>query len=295
MFITLSRSVADLPTHHLGGTLMTSFQLNEKTAAFLANYKLFEDDVIQQVQLQHRLSLVEAFAIQTGMHVLEIGCGQGDTTVAIADAVGENGFVTAIDIASPDYGAPLTLGQSADRIMNSALGKRISFQFETDFDKFESTAPFDMAVLSHCSWYFKRPEDVLHYFKKLRGMTKRLCFAEWDLDFTSMAQRAHFCAASILALYSNFINNDGNIQNLFDKTQIKQLLKQADFQIEKQLVVDATYLQDGQWEKSYANSIRQQFSHALPMIQTLVNSYYELMNTSTGNEQSLNSFILCAH
>ena len=80
---------------------MKSFQLNEKTRSFLAEYQLFEDDLIQQVQLQHSLELVAAFGIQKGMRVLEIGCGQGDTTVAIADAVGESGSVVAIDIASP--------------------------------------------------------------------------------------------------------------------------------------------------------------------------------------------------
>ncbi|MED4690217.1 hypothetical protein [Peribacillus frigoritolerans] len=50
---------------------MKSFQLNEKTKSFLAEYQLFEDDLIQQVQLQHRLELVAAFGIQKGMRVLE--------------------------------------------------------------------------------------------------------------------------------------------------------------------------------------------------------------------------------
>jgi len=266
---------------------------NEKTAAFIATYKLFEDDFIQQIQLQHRLDLVEAFDIQKGMRVLEIGCGQGDTTAALADAVGENGYIVAIDIASPDYGAPLTLGQATDRIKNSPLGNRISFHFEMDFKEFESTERFDAAVLSHCSWYFKRPKDLLQYFQKLRKMTKRICFAEWDLDFTNMQQRSHFFAASILALYSNFVNNEGNIQNLFDKIQIQELLEQAGFQIGKQQTVQAKYLQDGQWEKNYANSIRSEFSTVSEMMQTMINSYYDLMNSSNGNEQSLDSFIIC--
>jgi ubiquinone/menaquinone biosynthesis C-methylase UbiE len=273
---------------------MTSFQVNGKTAAFLSTYKLFEEDFIQQVQLQHRLDLVEAFHIQKGMRILEIGCGQGDTTVALADAVGENGCVVAIDLASPDYGAPLTLGQATDRIKKSPLGDRIAFHFEMDFGKFEYNTKFDMVVLSHCSWYFKRPEDLLNYFKKLRKMTNRICFAEWDLDFTSMTQRAHFCAASILALYSNFVNNEGNIQNLFDKRQIQQLLEQAEFQIEEQLIVDATYLQDAQWEKSYANSIRPEFLDVSEMMQTLITSYYNLMNSSCDKDESLNSFVLRA-
>ena len=273
---------------------MKSFQLNEKTRSFLAEYQLFEDDLIQQVQLQHRLELVAAFGIQKGMRVLEIGCGQGDTTVAIADAVGESGCVVAIDIASPDYGAPLTLAQATERIKKSSLGERIDFHFEMDFDHFESPIPFDVAVLSHCSWYFKQPEDLLNYFKKIRNLAKHICFAEWDLDFTCISQRSHFCAASILALYSNFVKNEGNIQNVFHKTQIHQLLRQANFEVVKQLTVDATLLQDGQWEKNYANSIRAEFIKVPNMIQTLITGYYELMNTSNGKENSLNSFIVCA-
>lgn len=273
---------------------MKSFQLNERTRSFLAEYQLFEDDLIQQVQLQHRLELVAAFGIQKGMRVLEIGCGQGDTTVAIADAAGESGSVVAIDIASPDYGAPLTLGQATERIKKSSLGEWIDFHFEMDFDFFESPIPFDVAVLSHCSWYFKQPEDLLKYFKKIRGLAKQLCFAEWDLDFTCLSQRSHFCAVSILALHSNFVKSEGNIQNLFHKTQILQLLQQANFEVVKQLTVDATFLQDGQWEKDYANSIRAEFIKVPNMIQTLITGYYELMNTWNGKENSLNSFVVCA-
>lgn len=273
---------------------MTSVKLNSKTAAFLTKYKLFETDEIQQVQLQHRLELVEVFGVEKGMRVLEIGCGQGDTTVALADAVGEYGQVVGIDIASRDYGSPMTIGEATDRIKNSSMGDRITFHFEWDFDTFESSEVFDVAVLSHSSWYFRSPVDLLHYFKKLRQMTKCICLAEWDLDFTNIDQRAHFCAASILALYSNFVNNEGNIQNLFHKAQIKELLEKAGFQIVKQGIVDATYLQDARWEKSYANSIRKEFANAPLTMQTLVTSYYELMNLSNGNEQSLDSFILCA-
>ncbi|MED4690218.1 hypothetical protein [Peribacillus frigoritolerans] len=86
--------------------------------------------------------------------------------MAIADAAGESGSVVAIDIASPDYGAPLTLGQATERIKKSSLGERIDFHFEMDFDFFESPIPFDVSVLSHCSWYFKELEDLLKYFKK---------------------------------------------------------------------------------------------------------------------------------
>ena len=269
-------------------------KLSESTTRFLSTYKLFEEDEIQQVQLQHRLDLVKEFGIKRGMRILEIGCGQGDTTVALADAVGENGKVIGMDIASRNYGAPLTLRQATDLIKKTALGERITFKFEMDFETFDSNEVFDVAVLSHSSWYFKRPEDLFRYFKKLRKVAKRICFAEWDIDFRHITQRSHFCATSILALYSTFVNNDGNIQNLYHKVQIQELLEKANFYIEKQSTVNAMYLQDVKWEKSYANSIRKEFTKSPITIQSMVNGYYELMNTSNDNEQSLNSFIICA-
>lgn len=273
---------------------MKPIKLNNSTTRFLSTYKLFEGDEIQQIQLQHRLDLVKEFGIKKGMSVLEIGCGQGDTTVALADAVGEDGKVVGIDIASRNYGEPMTLGQATDLIKKSVLGERITFNFETDFDTFDSNEVFDIAVLSHSSWYFKSPEDLLRYFKKLRKVAKQICFAEWDLDFIDLTQRAHFCAASILALYSNFVNNDGNIQTLFHKVQIQELLEKANFQIKKQNTVNAMYLQDAEWEKSYANSIRNEFTASPLNIQSMVNSYYELMNVPDDKMQSLNSFIICA-
>lgn len=277
-----------------GGMTLKPMKLSESTTTFLSTYKLFEEDEIQQVQLQHRLDLVKEFGIKRGMSILEIGCGQGDTTVALADAVGEAGKVIGIDIASRNYGAPLTLGQATDLIKKTKLGERITFNFEMDFETFDSNEVFDIAVLSHSSWYFKRPEDLFRYFKRLRKVAKRICFAEWDIDFRHITQRAHFCAASILALYSTFVNNDGNIQNLYHKVQIRELLEKANFHIEKQCTINAMYLQDVKWEKGYANSIRDEFTKSPLTIQSMVNGYYELMNTSNDNEQSLNSFIICA-
>lgn len=55
-------------------------------------------------QIEHRIKLVSFWSIIPGSRVLEIGCGQGDCTIALADAVGENGHVDAVDPGAPDYG-----------------------------------------------------------------------------------------------------------------------------------------------------------------------------------------------
>jgi ubiquinone/menaquinone biosynthesis C-methylase UbiE len=59
---------------------------------------------IQIVQTAYRLRLLRNWSIGLGTRVLEIGCGQGDMTAVLAAAVGPAGRVTAVDIASPDYG-----------------------------------------------------------------------------------------------------------------------------------------------------------------------------------------------
>jgi len=55
-------------------------------------------------QLSHRLSLLSFWSIKPGSRILELGCGQGECTVALADAVGPDGHIDAVDPGSPDYG-----------------------------------------------------------------------------------------------------------------------------------------------------------------------------------------------
>ena len=44
-------------------------------------------------QMGHRLQLVSFFGIIPGSRILELGCGQGDTTIALAHAVGPTGHI----------------------------------------------------------------------------------------------------------------------------------------------------------------------------------------------------------
>lgn len=59
---------------------------------------------IVRPQIEQRASLIRTWGIKPGEKVLEIGCGQGDCTVVLATAVGDEGSVTALDPASLDYG-----------------------------------------------------------------------------------------------------------------------------------------------------------------------------------------------
>ena len=208
-----------------------------------------EMEDIQRFQTAHRLKLADIWQIAPGSRVLEIGCGQGDTTAVLAEAVGENGFVHAIDIASGDYGAPFTLAQARERILSSPLGSRIRMDFECSvFDLPEDTPVFDYAVLSHCLWYFASREELLAVMKKLRLLCRRLCVAEWDVSHCLPEQRTHRSAALIQAACAAYCETDGNIHALFYPEDVISAVKEAGFTGIGTDRVFSPQLQDGEWE-----------------------------------------------
>ncbi|HEX4723831.1 MAG TPA: methyltransferase domain-containing protein, partial [Pseudonocardiaceae bacterium] len=112
---------------------------------------------IQLAQTRYRLDLVRRWGIRPGASVLEIGCGQGDMTAVLADAVGTSGRVVGVDIADPSYGSPVTLGESAAFLAATELGARVDMRFGVDvLDPAVTFGDdgFDHVVLAHCAWYF---------------------------------------------------------------------------------------------------------------------------------------------
>jgi ubiquinone/menaquinone biosynthesis C-methylase UbiE len=75
-------------------------------AASIAQLSLHDPDhfSIQHSQTLHRLALIQHWNIPTGSNVLELGCGQGDCTTVLANSVGEQGSVVAVDPAELNYG-----------------------------------------------------------------------------------------------------------------------------------------------------------------------------------------------
>lgn len=207
---------------------------------------------IQRIQTAHRLKLAEFWGIRKGDRILEIGCGQGDTTAVLAYLTGESGFVHGIDIASPHYGAPLTLGAAAERLTQSPLGGRIQIDFETDMLSplmdFEENS-FDIIVLSHCSWYFESAEQLGAVLQKARAWGHRLCFAEWDPRITHPEQYPHLLAVLVQAQYEVFKkNSSSNVRTLFTPGQIKGIAEQSGWSVSGEKTVYSPQLQDGHWE-----------------------------------------------
>lgn len=210
------------------------------------------ENTIQRIQTEHRLKLIEFWNIRKGSRVLEIGCGQGDTTAALAYVVGEDGFVHGIDIAPAGYGGPITLGEARDCLLNSAMGSRMKIDFEVDVLSEKMDFPpmsFDYIVFSHCAFYLKSAEELTSILRKVRKWGKQLCFAEWDTRIHKIEQYPHLLAVLIQSHYECFKESSvANVRTLFAPGDILRIAKEAGWTIAREQIIQSPNLQDGQWE-----------------------------------------------
>lgn len=152
-----------------------------------------------EARLLHRLNVSQAWSIPRGARLLDIGCGQGESTLVLATAVGPGGSVVGVDNAPADYGGPYTVGQAQQHILSSPLGPRVAFQ-RGDTSKWlagnPSSAEFDGAVLCHSLWYFRSTTAVREMLESLAAADiPRVYVAEWSGEAGSMAQVPHALAA----------------------------------------------------------------------------------------------------
>lgn len=243
---------------------------------------------IQKVQTQHRLKLAEFWDIKLSDKVLEIGCGQGDTTAVLAFLVGDTGVVHGIDIASPEYGSPLTLGESINYLKESQIGNRINIDFEVDILSPQIEFPenhFDVIVLSHSSWYMKSAEELHDILKKLRKWGNKLCFAEWDTRIQSVEQYPHLLSVLIQAQYECFKTTSlSNVRTLFTPQDIKNITESTGWTIVAEKSINSPELQDGKWEieqvlTNFHNELKM-VDNMPPKMATLIKSQINLLESA---------------
>ncbi|KAL8900202.1 MAG: hypothetical protein Q9207_005805 [Kuettlingeria erythrocarpa] len=221
---------------------------------------------VQYSQTLHRLELLQHWKIPTGSKVLELGCGQGDCTTALAHAVGEQGRVVAIDPAELDYGAPYTLGQAQGHISQGPLGRRITWVQQSPLHYLSSLPSpsstsslpisdgkaFDATVLAHCLWYFSSPSLILSTFRALKQHSERLLLAEWSLVATDPSAQPHVLAAlAQAALECRKPKSVANVRTVQGPKRLTELAVAAGWQLESETRVQGGEgLADGQWEVS---------------------------------------------
>lgn len=207
---------------------------------------------ITRTRLEHRIRLTDFWNIYYGSKVIEIGCGQGETTAALAYAVGENGFVYGIDVAHDNYGYPEDLGTARDRLMSSHLADRINIELSTNIlnDSFDfEPNSFGYVVLSHSLWYLSSQEELRSILYKVRKWAPRICIAEWDPRIHSFSQYPHFMAANIQAVCEAYhISDSFNVKTMIYPNEIESLLSACGWDITDTQIIDALGVHDAMWE-----------------------------------------------
>ncbi|WP_458120066.1 class I SAM-dependent methyltransferase [Paenibacillus sp. Z6-24] len=252
---------------------------------------------MQRVQTRHRLNLVDFWDIPPGSKVLEIGCGQGDTTAVLAHRVGRDGLVYGIDIASPNYGSPVTVGDSAKFLLKSKLGFQTRMEYGVDLLSPETDFPaatFSHIVLSHASWYLNSNEELTAILRKIHKWGKKLCFAEWDTQIQNMHQFPHLLSVLIQAKYECFKeSSSANVRTLFTPQDIRDAAAEAGWVIRREQVIAANDLQDGQWEtetvlRDYGREL-DELEHLPDKLKMLIRSEVRLLEDSVRGLDHLES------
>ena len=101
--------------------------------------------------------LVEAVSAQARRHVLDVGCGAGGTTLAIARVLGEEGGATGVDLSDPMIAAARTRAERERLPARFVCADAQTYEFEH--------ASFDMVVSRFGVMFF---DDSVQAFANLR-------------------------------------------------------------------------------------------------------------------------------
>ena len=203
-------------------------------------------------QIAHREKIVTAWGVRPGQSVLEIGCGQGDCTIALAASVGPGGRVLALDSAGPTYGEPQSLAQAHGEVAASRIGGRVTFMLNTDLSLDDSPirdATFDWAVLCHAAWYFDSVQRLRQLLECLAGRANRLGIAEWSLLPRSLDQLPHLAAVLVQSDSLALGAAARNIRTVMTERVLIDAADSAGWRVlDTQSLDPAPTLEDGAWE-----------------------------------------------
>ena len=116
-------------------------------------------------------ALLTLAAPQPGENILDIGCGTGETTLALAGAAGDAGTVLGIDVSEP------MLARARERA--EELLSEADFR-HADAATFAEDNDFDLLISRFGVMFFNDPTAAFANLHARAAFTARLCFACWQ-------------------------------------------------------------------------------------------------------------------
>ncbi len=114
---------------------------------------------------------IEAAGIRPGEHVLDIGCGCGDTTLILADRVGATGSVTGVDISA------VMLRQADTRATGHP---NVTFKNADAEHHTLQEGNFDVVFSRFGVMFFRQPERAFANLRRALKPGGRLAFLCWQ-------------------------------------------------------------------------------------------------------------------
>lgn len=145
-----------------------------------------EQALIDGVLVPFQDLLVDAVRSSGARRVLDVGCGTGSTTVAVARPLGEGGSCTGIDISEPMI--------AAARARAEREGVAASFVVADAQEQAFPPASFDMLVSRFGVMFFADPVQAFANLRRAVTDDAGLCFIAWrgaaENPFMTEAERA---------------------------------------------------------------------------------------------------------
>jgi ubiquinone/menaquinone biosynthesis C-methylase UbiE len=131
-------------------------------------------------------ALVDAVRAQSARRILDVGCGTGATTLALARVVGEPGVCVGVDVSEP------MLALARDRAQRENASARF-IHADAQTHAFEPGA-FDMVVSRFGVMFFDEPVEAFANLRRAVRAGGRLRFIAWrapaDNPFMTVAEQA---------------------------------------------------------------------------------------------------------
>lgn len=116
-------------------------------------------------------ALLSVAAPQPGESVLDVGCGTGETTLAVAGAIGDDGYALGVDISEALLARARARGEE--------IGSEADFR-NADAAGFASDDAFDLIISRFGVMFFDDPIGAFANLHRLALPGARLAFACWQ-------------------------------------------------------------------------------------------------------------------